>query len=302
MTPDARAVTKAVFIQSSHSDYNDQPGVAYHFPKRNYLTNVLRTLGDWVIFYEGRAGGQRGYYSVQKVLRVEDDPGDPTRAYAILDPASELSFEQNVPRLQADGTPFETGLPLSRGKNSSAVRLISDDDFYRILQHGFAQVAHPNRLPRQQDAPEAVGFAEAEAPFQHAPRAAILVSQSLREQSFARQVKYAYAGVCAISGLELRNGGGRPEVEAAHIVPVAAQGPDTVRNGLALSGTVHWMFDRGLISVDTDHRILVASGSVAEPSVARLIAPEGRLRVPAQQVWQPHPHYLKWHREQVFKG
>ncbi|MEO1919427.1 MAG: HNH endonuclease [Paracoccaceae bacterium] len=75
------------------------------------------------------------------------------------------------------------------------------------------------------------------------------MSRKYRDPSFARQVKAAYRGRCAISGFELRNGGGRPEVEATHIRPVAKEGPDTVRNGLALSGTLYWMFDRGLISV-----------------------------------------------------
>ena len=45
---------------------------------------------------------------------------------------------------------------------------------------------------------------------------------------------------CAVSGLRLIKGGRRPEVLAAHIMP--DNGPDTVRNGIALSGTVHWLF------------------------------------------------------------
>ncbi len=32
----------------------------------------------------------------------------------------------------------------------------------------------------------------------------------------------------------------------------------TVQNGLALSGTLHWMFDRGLIGFSDDHDILVS--------------------------------------------
>ncbi len=295
-------MTKAIFIQSSHSEYNDQPGVAYHFPKQQYLTNVRKTLNDWVIFYEGRAGGGRGYYSVQRVLRVEDDPADPSRAYAILDRSSELSFENNVPRLKDTGEPFETGLPISRGKNSSAVRLISDQDFYAILQKGFEAVAHPDRLPRCQPTLDQAGFAEGQAEFLERARPTLLVSRPLRDQSFARQVKFAYAGVCAISGLELRNGGGRPEVEAAHIVPVANDGPDTVRNGLVLSGTVHWRFDRGLISVDDNFEILVASGSLADPSVSRLVPANGKLIAPNRPYWRPHNQYLAWHRTHIFKG
>ena len=35
------------------------------------------------------------------------------------------------------------------------------------------------------------------------------------------------------------SGGGRAEVEAAHIKGVAEKGPDIITNGIALSGTVH---------------------------------------------------------------
>ena len=50
-----------------------------------------------------------------------------------------------------------------------------------------------------------------------------------------------------MSGLALRNGGGLPEVEAADILLVEEREPDTVRNGIALSGTLHRTFDRGLL-------------------------------------------------------
>src|SRR3546814_20105604 len=60
---------------------------------------------------------------------------------------------------------------------------------------------------------------------------------------------------------------------AAHIRPVVSQGPDSVRNGLALSGTIHWMFDRGLISIDDGYSILTAQGRVPD-KLERLIRPE----------------------------
>jgi len=292
-------MVKAVFIQSSHSTYNDIPGEAYHFPKRNYLSSVEKTVGDWVVFYEGRAGGNRGYYAVQKVEHIEDDPLDPTKAYAILDRASELSFEVNVPRTRSDQSRYETGLPLSRGKNTSAVRIISDSDFASIIEAAFAIRQDSDSLTR--DGPAPFEMDDPISPFQHQARDLIVSQRAFRDASFARQVKRAYNGVCAVSGLELRNGGGRPEVEAAHIVPVGKSGPDTVRNGLALSGTVHWLFDRGLISVLENHDIIIAKEFLADKAVDRLIPPERRLLVPKEAEFQPHPAYLKWHREHVFK-
>jgi putative restriction endonuclease len=104
-----------------------------------------------------------------------------------------------------------------------------------------------------------------------------------------------------LTGLRLINGGGRPEVQAAHIRPVADQGPDSVRNGLALSGTMHWMFDRGLISVDDDMRILKAKGHVPD-EVERLLNRTGYLNLPSDPARHPHPAFLRHHRETYFKG
>jgi putative restriction endonuclease len=127
-----------------------------------------------------------------------------------------------------------------------------------------------------------------------------LSDRAFRDAAFSRMVRLAYDGRCAVSGLSLRNGGGRPEVAAAHIVPVADGGPDVVANGLALSGTLHWMFDRGLIAVAEDHSVLVSHNKVPADVVRRLIDPEQRLILPQNPRYRPHPDFLRWHRENVF--
>ena len=114
-------------------------------------------------------------------------------------------------------------------------------------------------------------------------------------------VRAAYSNRCAITGLRLINGGGRPEVQAAHIQPVASKGPDSVRNGLALSGTVHWMFDRGLISIGDDYKILVAKDHVPDDAI-RLLNRSGVINLPTDLTLHPNSYFLKFHRDQVFKG
>ena len=86
-------MTKAVFIASSHSHYQDRPGEVYHFPN-SYLSRVAKTVGDWVIFYQGRRGGEMGCYAVQRIERVLPDPADPTHTvlqYLIVDRCWTLS-------------------------------------------------------------------------------------------------------------------------------------------------------------------------------------------------------------------
>jgi putative restriction endonuclease len=104
-----------------------------------------------------------------------------------------------------------------------------------------------------------------------------------------------------MTGLKLVNGGGRCEIEAAHIKPVEDDGPDSPRNGLALSRTVHWLFDRGFMSVADDGEILLARGKVPDP-VLRLLNPDRQILLPAASSLRPHRTFLCYHREKKFKG
>lgn len=151
--------------------------------------------------------------------------------------------------------------------------------------------------------PEAEALEAAEPPAEFSPRPLVerLTARRLRDAAFARQVKAAYRETCAVTGLRIVNGGGRPEVQAAHIRAVEADGPDALRNGVALSGTAHWMFDRGLISIDDDLSILTARDRLPPGAEALLVA-DRRLIAPQAAAARPHPVYLRWHRDTVFKG
>ena len=92
------------------------------------------------------------------------------------------------------------------------------------------------------------------------------------------------------------------EVDAAHIWPVERNGPDVVTNGLALSGTAHWMFDRGLISLSDDLDILISRHANVPDAVHSFINKTGRAIPPLEARDRPHPRFLAWHRENCFKS
>jgi putative restriction endonuclease len=77
---------------------------------------------------------------------------------------------------------------------------------------------------------------------------------------------------------------------------VEKHGPDIVNNGLALSGTAHWMFDRGLISLSDQLEILVSRKVNDIESVLSVINKDGRAHLPLRHADRPHPHFLQWHR------
>jgi putative restriction endonuclease len=177
------------------------------------------------------------------------------------------------------------------------VRPISDSEYGLILSAASSDLLTPSS-PSNVVMPQ--GFADEPAVFER-PIVERLTSRPFRDAVFSSAVRTAYDNTCAMTGLKIINGGGRPEVQAAHIRPVAESGPDSVRNGLALSGTIHWMFDRGLLSLDDDLSILRAADRVPD-TVKRLINPERKMLLPGRPEFRPHRQFLRFPRESIFKG
>ena len=136
---------------------------------------------------------------------------------------------------------------------------------------------------------------------QQRDRVSVTISKILRDRVFRRIVLRAYDERCAVTSLKLINGMGRAEVAAAHIRPVEANGPDIISNGIALSGTAHWMFDRGLIGFADDLEILISRQTNDLDGVRSIINRTGHALAPRRASDRPHPHFLKWHREHCFK-
>ncbi|MDF7773768.1 HNH endonuclease [Sphingomonas sp. AOB5] len=294
-----------VFIHRSDSIYDDSPAERYQFPAQ-YLSRAQLTEGDWIIYYEPRkVPDTRGYFAVAKVERIIPDPSTSGMYLALIEPGSYLDFANPVPFAGPQG-PIETGVLNEEGRISgraqSAVRPISAADFNRIIDIGLSDDAP--LLPRTDVIAKGDTLREEPVPFifeQERVRVPALTSRPVRDRIFRRTVLRAYDQRCAITGLKLINGGGRAEVEAAHIQPVEANGPDIISNGLALSGTAHWMFDRGLISLGDNLEILISRQANDPDSIRSVTNKNGYALAPTRVAERPHPHFLAWHRECIFK-
>lgn len=296
---------KGVFIHRSDSIYDDVPSERYQFPSQ-YLGRVEDCVGDWIIYYEPRkAADTRGYFAVARVRQVVPDPKASGMFIAIIEEGSYLDFGHPVPFSGPDGL-VEAGLLNEQGRISgraqAAVRPISNADFARIVDRGV--LAEDATLPRVDQVQAPSGFEDVQEPYQHEEtrdRTRSFSSRLVRDRNFRRIVLNAYEERCCVTGLKLINGGGRAEVEAAHIRPVEHNGPDLITNGLALSGTAHWMFDRGLIGVDDDLKILVSRHVNDPDAVQSVMNDTGSLLAPMRSSDRPHPRFLGWHREHCFK-
>lgn len=128
-------------------------------------------------------------------------------------------------------------------------------------------------------------------PTLHRPR--------LGQGIFRVQVLDAYGRACAVTGEH-----SLPVLEAAHIRPYARGGEHSIANGLALRTDLHRLFDRGYITVDEDHRLVVGKRLREDFANGRsYYSLQGHLlEMPVRPDQHPTPSALSWHREQVFLG
>ena len=302
---------KGVFDTRPLTEYDDDISRRYHFPNR-YLAEAQRTENDWIVYREPRRGGGRqAYVAVAQVSRVEPDQSDPGSSYAYV--SDYLEFDQVVPlhngteyyeaRLNSVTNPSNIGVALQ----GRSVRTISEEEFAAIALAGFSETLHNENTHRleygESDADLILqAFVEATPDEQKRRIAQMLINRPLRDWAFRRSVVTAYQETCAVTGLRMVNGGGKAEVQAAHIRAVKHDGPDIVQNGIALSATCHWLFDRHLISLRNDYSLLVAHNRVPSEFQDLFSNQLKRIHLPDDEQLWPQPVYLDWHRDRFLGG
>lgn len=299
---------KGVFDTKPDSGYDDEITRRYHFPaRRNYMDVARSAIGDWIVYREPqRNGGRRAYIAVARVLGIEPDRARPDHAYAIM--GEYLDLDRPVP-FAASGAYWEAPLraiadpnTVGAGLQGKAMRPLADADFAAIVNAGLRETLSPENAVRLglgvQDVEQAV-FEHPDAPGADQVRRIeqMLVNRKIRDANFRYQVCEAYDDRCAVTGLRIINGGGRSEVQAAHIWGVAEGGPDVVQNGLALSSTIHWLFDRHLISLTDEYRLLVSHNKVPAELRGLFEKQMERIHLPADRRLWPHAGYVARHRE-----
>lgn len=124
----------------------------------------------------------------------------------------------------------------------------------------------------------------------------------IRSGVFKRVVPQVYNYTCCISGMRIISGYDIQMVDACHIVPFAVSHNDTIANGISLSPNLHRAFDRGLVTISKEYKVVVSKsftersieGSIKTFDGKSIILPEGKSYYPSKE-------NLEWHAKNVFK-
>jgi putative restriction endonuclease len=304
-----------VLERAPESAYGDTP-TSYEFPARYLGLFSPLSHGEHIfaVIYEprGRNGLGRMKY-VGYALITEPPEKDPTSGRWRATYAERMfEFEHPVPRA-LNGQPVESWLrdiPQGRTRNvqtfGRAVRPLADEDLALILQLGRGDEMISVLVDEYQSGPGSTDTAIL------SERTRRLVEVASRTGRFRELILPAYQWRCAVTGLATENlGAGRsyPLLDAAHIRPVGDSGSDSPSNGLALTPTVHRMFDLGLFTLRTrDDALVVQVSPQLRPSM--LLSPGGqsqlriedglRVYIPTTSALRPSDDALAYHQAKVF--
>jgi putative restriction endonuclease len=131
-------------------------------------------------------------------------------------------------------------------------------------------------------------------------------SEAKRDIKFSVRVLPAYDYTCALTRYRMISIDGTTPLDAAHIHQFKRGGSNHPTNGIALSKTAHWLFDRGFWSITDNLRVIVADHRFDEAGEQAYLLKQmaGReLLRPANPHFLPDPQCLAWHRQQhKFEG
>lgn len=233
-------------VKADENPYGDDHA-GYVYPQRYHHHFAPLHAGQQMLalIYEPRRGGGRVSYVAWGLLssppeqlstggqqgqwRVSYDGGLIPLPRTVQQEEDEHVFEQWLRDIPKNLRPIS-----QRGKS---VRPLNFEDFYAILA---AARATP-QVQNQENAPE---------------RKRMITERLIRNRGFRLQVLSGYNWRCAVTGWSTT-----PEIsvatgllDAAHLKAVSRGGSDSISNGMALTPTVHRLFDAGLISFErTDH-------------------------------------------------
>lgn len=123
----------------------------------------------------------------------------------------------------------------------------------------------------------------------------------LRGSMFKREIPKIYNNTCCISGMKIDATISVSMIDACHIVPFSESYDDTISNGIALCPNLHRAFDRGLIAITDDYRVMVSS-SFIEDSANYSIRTfnDAKILLPKSERYFPKKENMGWHRANIF--
>lgn len=144
---------------------------------------------------------------------------------------------------------------------------------------------------------------ESSVTYQSPPSVKNEDEQFVRGSLFKKWIPKLYQNTCSITRMCVTSSHGYQLIDACHIKPISLSNDDTVSNGFALCPNLHRAFDRGIIGVDENYRVVVSRYIKEDATVSySLKALAGtKLYLPMPETHFPKVENFLWHLGERFE-
>lgn len=118
----------------------------------------------------------------------------------------------------------------------------------------------------------------------------------IRGGVFKKEIPKIYNYTCSISGMRVITDSDVQMIDACHIVPFSQSHDDTITNGISLCPNLHRAFDRGLISLNEEYRVLVKPFNEQEGFYSIRQFEGKQISLPSNKHYFPSQENLSFHR------
>jgi len=120
----------------------------------------------------------------------------------------------------------------------------------------------------------------------------------LRGAAFKKQIPRLYDYTCAITGMKVVAVNEISLIDACHIIPFKVSFDDTFHNGISLCPNMHRAFDRGIISIDTNYKVMISDKFLENKTSYSIRQFEGKeIKLPQISKHYPSQENLENHRQ-----
>ena len=112
---------------------------------------------------------------------------------------------------------------------------------------------------------------------------------------FKKEIPRIYNYTCCISGMRIIAGDSIQMIDACHIIPFSESHDDTICNGISLCPNLHRAFDRHLITIDENYKVVVkpfrednSCYSIKQFDGKEILLPENTNHYPSQPNLSKH--------------
>lgn len=129
----------------------------------------------------------------------------------------------------------------------------------------------------------------------------VIVKVRVNQSFFRKAILATYEGKCCITGTNI------PELlRASHIIPWSIKEETRLNpeNGLCLDSLHDQAFDQGLITLDTDYRVVISNriaSCFSNQFIKQSFAPYEGKQIIMPKRFVPNQDFIEYHRQHIFK-